>query len=405
MDPAPRYNARDASIMLAQMFDAKVILGTATPSLETYYNTEKKKYGLVKLHKRYGGVAMPEIVIANIKDERKWKKLHGSFTETLVNGINASLKNKEQVILFLNRRGFANYEECKTCSYVYTCRNCDVSLTYHKFQNKLICHYCGYSEKMPERCRSCGALDLEIVGTGTQKIEDEIAGLFPGAKVDRLDYDSTKTKHGHADVIAKFENREIDILVGTQMVTKGLDFDNVNLVGIISADQLIHHPGFRSHERAFQLMMQVAGRAGRKNKKGEVIIQANDPAHPVIQNVLSGDFKSMYQTELAERNAFAYPPFNRLIEITLRHKKVPNVEQAALYLANEARKTDLGIVLGPTLPFISKVNNYYLREILIKSVKTSRDLTSMKHALRNILDKMKGFPELKSVDVSMDVDP
>jgi primosomal protein N' (replication factor Y) len=189
------------------------------------------------------------------------------------------------------------------------------------------------------------------------------------------------------------------------MVTKGLDFDNVNLVGIISADQLIHHPGFRSHERAFQLMMQVAGRAGRKNKKGEVIIQANDPAHPVIQNVLSGDFKSMYQTELAERNAFAYPPFNRLIEITLRHKKVPNVEQAALYLANEARKTDLGIVLGPTLPFISKVNNYYLREILIKSVKTSRDLTSMKHALRNILDKMKGFPELKSVDVSMDVDP
>jgi primosomal protein N' (replication factor Y) len=248
-------------------------------------------------------------------------------------------------------------------------------------------------------------LDLEIVGTGTEKIEDEIAGLFPAAKVSRLDYDATKTKYGHADVIAKFENREIDILVGTQMVTKGLDFDNVNLVGIISADQLIHHPGFRSHERAFQLMMQVAGRAGRKNKKGEVIIQANDPAHPVIQNVLSGDFKTMYETELMGRIQFSYPPFSRLIEITLRHKKVPNVEQAALYLANEARKTGLAIVLGPAPPFVSKVNNYYLREILIKSLRNSKDLTGMKHALRHILDKMKTIPELKSVDVIIDVDP
>lgn len=405
IDPSPRYNGRDASIMLAHLFNAHVILGTATPAIETYYNTQKGKYGLVKLDTRYGGVEMPKIEIANLREQRKKKNLTGSFTKTLIHNITAALQNREQVILFLNRRGYANFQTCHTCGFVYKCKNCDVSLTYHKFQNRLICHYCGYSENVFDKCKSCGAVDLEIVGMGTEKIEDEIGELFPSAKVSRLDYDSTKTKHGHANVIAQFENREVDILVGTQMVTKGLDFDNVSLVGIINADQLIHHPGFRSHERAFQLMMQVAGRAGRKNKTGKVIIQASDPEHPVIYNVIHSDFKRMYETELSERLQFHYPPFNRIMQLTIKHKKVQVVEQAALFLANEARKTGLGLVLGPGMPFISKVNNFYLREILIKSNRESRDLGAMKHALRNIFDKMKTMPELKSVDVLADVDP
>ncbi len=405
IDPAPRYNARDSAIMLARLFDAKVILGTATPAIETYHNAEAGKFGLVKLTTRYGGMEMPQIVVANTREQRKRKNMPGSFTEALTLSVNKALANKEQIILFINRRGYANYQVCKTCNYVYKCKNCDVSLTYHKFQNKLICHYCGYSEKVVDKCRSCGAIDLDIVGTGTQKIEDEIAEQFPTAKVSRLDYDATRTKHGHATVISQFENREVDILVGTQMVTKGLDFDNVSLVGIINADQLINHPGYRSHERAYQLMMQVAGRAGRKNKTGEVIIQSADPDNAVIKNVINGDFKTMYETELSERSQFGYPPFTRMIEIELRHKKVLNVEQAALYLANEARKTKLALVLGPGIPFISKVNNYYIRDILIKSGKQSKDLTPMKHALREILDKMKTIPEFKGVDVSMDVDP
>jgi primosomal protein N' (replication factor Y) len=404
-DPAPRYNGRDSSIVLATLFKAKVILGTATPSVETYYNTERGKFGLVKLDKRYGGIEMPEFVVANIKDDTKWQRMQGSFTSTLVNEVSQALSKKEQVILFLNRRGFANYQVCKTCSYVYKCKNCDVSLTYHKFSHQLKCHYCGYFEKMVDKCKSCGAIDLDIVGMGTEKIEDEIAELFPTAKVSRLDYDALKTKHGHAKVIAEFENREVDILVGTQMVTKGLDFDHVSLVGIINADQLIHHPGFRSHERAFQLMMQVAGRAGRKNKKGRVVLQTSDPAHTVIYNVMNSDFKRMYETEIGMRRQFQYPPFARVIEVKLKHTKVQNIEQASLYLANEMRKTNTGKVLGPAIPFVSKINNYYIREILIKSTVDSKQLLQTKHALQQVLDKMKTLPDIKSVSVSVDVDP
>lgn len=405
MDPAPRYNARDASIVLANMFQAKVILGTATPAVETYYNTERGKYGLVKLDKRFGGMEMPEIAWINIKDEQRWKRMNGNFSQPMINEISTALKNKEQVILFLNRRGFANYQTCKTCSYVYKCKNCDVSLTYHKYLHQLKCHYCGYFEKVVDKCRSCGAIDLDIVGMGTEKIEDEITALFPSARISRLDYDSTKTKNGYAKVISEFENREVDILVGTQMVTKGLDFDHVSLVGIIHADQLIHFPGYRSHERAFQLMLQVAGRAGRKNKKGKVLIQTSDPAHPVIQNVLNGDYKKMYEIEVQARRQFQYPPFVRMIEIRLKHKQVQTVEKAALFLANEMRKTNTGHILGPAIPFVSKINNYYIREILIKSNQQTKDLASLKHALQQVLDKMKATAELKSVDVHTDVDP
>lgn len=402
--PAPRYNARDSAIVLANNFSAKVVLGTATPATETFYNAEKEKFGLVKLEKRFGGVEMPELVVANIKTETKWKRMKGSFTSVLTDEVSAALSKNEQVILFLNRRGFANYQICKTCNHVYKCKNCDVSLTYHKFSHQLKCHYCGYFEKVTDKCKSCGAIDLDIVGIGTEKIEDEIAELFPSAKVSRLDYDAMKTKHGHAKVIAEFENREVDILVGTQMVTKGLDFDNVSLVGIINADQLIHHPGFRSHERAFQLMMQVAGRAGRK-KRGKVVIQTSDPEHPVIQNVLNHDYRKMYERELLHRKQFLYPPFTRMIEITLEDKKVQTVEQAALFLANEIRRKNNCAVLGPGVPFISKINNYYIREILLKSDSRTNNLPAWKNSVQEILDKMRTMAELKSVSVSVDVDP
>lgn len=405
ISPPPRYHARDAGIMLAHLHHAKVILGTATPAIETNYNAANHKFGLVTLQQRYGNMQLPEIVVANVKDETKWKRMKGSFSPLLVDEIGYALKNKEQVILFLNRRGFANYQTCKTCTYVYKCRNCDVSLTYHKFSHQLRCHYCGYFEKVADKCKSCGAIDLDIVGMGTEKIEDEIAELFPSAKVSRLDYDATKTKHGYAEVIAKFENRETDILVGTQMVSKGLDFDHVSLVGVINADQLIHHPGFRSHERAFQLMLQVAGRAGRKNKRGKVIIQTSDPLHPIIQNVINNDYKGMYERELIHRRQFHYPPFARMIEIKLQHKNIQTVEQAALYLANETRKLNKAVVLGPAIPFISKINNYYLREILIKSNKQAKDLSEFKQLLQQVLNKMKTIAEFKSVQISVDVDP
>lgn len=403
-DPAPRYHARDCAIVLADCFHAKVILGTATPAVETYYNTEKQKFGLVTLQQRFGGVEMPEVELADTKLETKWKRMQGSFTSQLVSQINTALKNKEQVILFLNRRGFANYQTCKTCSHIYKCKNCDVSLTYHKFQHKLICHYCGYYEKVADKCKSCGAIDLDIVGMGTEKIEDEITGLFPTARVSRLDYDALKTKHGYAKVIAEFENREVDILVGTQMVTKGLDFDHVSLVGIIHADQLINHPGYRSHERAFQLMMQVAGRAGRKNKRGKVLIQTADPAHPVIQNVLNHDYKKMYESELLARQQFQYPPFCRMIQLTLRHRKIQTIEQAAWYVANELRKANVAAVLGPVAPFISKINNLYIREILIKSNAQTKTLTGLKKAIQTVLNQMKTLPEIKQVETKINVD-
>lgn len=403
-DPAPRYNARDASIVLANYFNAKVVLGTATPAVETYYNTERDKYGLVKLMKRYGNVQLPELQAVDIRQETKRKKMTGSFSSVLISEMSEALKRKEQVILFINRRGFANFQVCKTCNYVYRCKNCDVSLTYHKFSHQLKCHYCGYFESMNNKCKSCGAIDLDIVGSGTQRVEDEVAELFPNARIARLDYDATKTKHGHAEVIAQFENREVDILVGTQMVAKGLDFDHVSLVGIVHADQLIHHPGFRSHERAFQLMTQVAGRAGRKNKTGKVVIQTSDVLHPVIQNVLDHNYQKMYETELLTRRQFLYPPFTRVIEVLLKHKQVQPLEQAALFMCNELRKKNSGKILGPSIPFVSKVNNYYLREVMLKTTPQQKDIAAIKKNLQQIIDAIRAKKEWKGVEIKVNVD-
>ena len=405
MDPNPRYNARDCSIVLANHFEGKVILGSATPSLESYQNADKGKYGLVKMLHRYGNVALPEIVVEDMKREQKKKALHGSFSQTMTLGIQLALANKEQIILFINRRGFSQYQTCKTCGFVYKCRNCDVSLTYHKFQNKLVCHYCGYIEPVERACKSCGTMDLAIVGMGTEKIEEEISELFPEAKVGRLDLDTTRAKHGHSSVISSFENKEIDILVGTQMVTKGLDFDNVSLVGIVNADHALYFPGFRAYERAFQVMMQVGGRAGRKQKRGKVIIQTSNPQHPVIAQVVAHDYDTFYKSEMLERHRFQYPPFSRMVQITLRHKDVTIVEKAALFLANNIRKTKVGELLGPTVPLISRVRNLYLRDILIKTNQNTPDLQTFKRVLKENLNLLRSEKELKSVWISVDVDP
>lgn len=405
MEPSPRYHARDCAIMLARSFDARVILGSATPSVESYQNAEKGKYGLVQMFKRYGEVALPEIIVDDIKREQRRKSMHGSFTQTLTLAIQQALAAKEQVILFINRRGFSQYQTCRTCGFVYKCKQCDVSLTYHKFQNKLVCHYCGYTEPVERACRSCGTMDLSIVGMGTERIEEEIAELFPEAKVGRLDLDTTRAKHGHSTVIAAFENKEIDILVGTQMVTKGLDFDNVSLVGIVSADQALFFPGFRAYERAFQVMMQVAGRAGRKQKQGKVIIQTGNPEHEVIKQVVHHDYLSFFKAEIAERLRFNYPPFARMVQITLKHKEAEVVEKAAIFLASALRKAKVGDLLGPSIPLISKIRNYYLRDILLKTDSHTSDLQTFKKAIKENLDLLRTEKEIKGVWVSVDVDP
>jgi primosomal protein N' (replication factor Y) (superfamily II helicase) len=405
MDPSPRYHARDSAIMLASYHGARVLLGSATPSVETYYNALRGKYGLVKLTKRYGDVAMPTIVIEDTKRERQRKAMHGSFTEGLTIAIKQSLAHQEQTILFINRRGFSQFQTCRTCGYIYKCKRCDVSLTHHKYQNRLLCHYCGYSETLDSKCISCGTIDLDIVGMGTERIEEEIAALFPEAKVGRLDLDTTRGKNGHGAVIASFENREIDILVGTQMVTKGLDFDHVTVVGVVNADQALFFPGYRSNERAFQMMMQVGGRAGRRDKQGTVVIQTSQPQHPVIQYVLAHNYEGYYASEMTERQQYHYPPYERMVQITLRHLDVQVVEQASLFLANAIRKTQVGELLGPTLPLVSKIKNLYLREILIKTAPHTPGLVAFKQAIRESIMLLRAERGLRAVHVLVDVDP
>ncbi|MCS6934519.1 MAG: primosomal protein N' [Chitinophagales bacterium] len=404
-DPAPRYHARDAAIVLAGYFHAKVLLGTATPALETRYNVQKEKFGIVQLIKRYGKVQLPEMIVVDMRQENKQSSSVSSISKRLYHEVNEAVKRNEQVILFINRRGFAHYQICQTCNYVNKCRHCDVSLTYHKYNQTLRCHYCGYAEGVAQKCKSCGAPELNIVGAGTQRIEEEIAELFPQARIARMDYDTTKTKHGHAEVIAQFENREIDILVGTQMLSKGLDFDHVSLVGIVHADQLIHFPGFRSHEKAFQLMTQVAGRAGRKNYPGKVIIQTAHPMHPVIQCVLTGDYQKMYENELTARRQFLYPPFVRLIEVQLRNKQLLVLEEAALFLANEMRRLNICKTLGPSTPFVSKINNFYLRDILIKIQPQQKFIEQTKSALLEKIDAIRTSKNWRGTEIRVNVDP
>lgn len=404
-DPSPRYNGRDAAIVLAQIHKAQVLLGTATPSVETYHNVMKQKYGLVRMPERFGGLQLPEIVIVDLKDEQKKRKLQSHFSSVLIAELKAALERGEQAILFQNRRGFSPTYRCSTCGWHSECIHCDVSLTYHKYFQQLKCHYCGYQTALPKHCPACGSTGLILQGFGTEKIEDEIKIYLPDAKIGRMDLDTVRSKHAHAQIINDFEEKRIDILVGTQMVTKGLDFENVGVVGVLSADQLLQFPDFRASERAFQLMVQVSGRAGRKHKRGKVVIQAFNTASPVMKEVLDNDYQAFIVRELQERNDFLYPPFVRLIRITLKHKK-PEILNDAAKLYGKLLKKELGNwVVGPAVPYVSRVRGYYLLDFLIKLERDAKKIRFAKETVLNSADEMQRTEGYSGVRVNIDVDP
>ncbi len=404
-DPSPRYNGRDAVIYLAHHLKAKIVLGSATPSFESYQNAVKGKYGLVEMMERYGGVLPPEIITVNIREERKKKKMKTMFSPALTEAIQAALDEKEQVIIFQNRRGYAPYMVCEVCSWVPQCIQCDVSLTYHKYINELKCHYCGYRQRLPSQCKECASEEVNVQGYGTEKIQEELNSLFPDHHAGRLDLETARGKNKHAEIIERFESQKIDILVGTQMVTKGLDFDNVSLVGIVNADMTINYPDFRAGERAFQLLLQVSGRAGRRKKRGKVLIQTADPSQAVLDLVLKGDYNGYFQLEMWERQRFQYPPFNRIIRLTLKDKNKHKINDAAFKL-KEVLMDDLGPrVLGPVVPSVSWVRNYYLREIVLKLGKSAKEIQLVKASIRANYRKLKGDARFKSVIVQLDVDP
>lgn len=402
-DPAPRYHARDAAIVLANYHDAKVLLGSATPSIETYFNTQTDKYGLVTLSERYKNVRMPEIVLVDLKDKHFRKRMTGHFSDLLIEEIAEALSLGEQVILFQNRRGYSPIIECLTCGHVPHCQQCDVSLTYHKFKNQLRCHYCGYSIAKPTNCHSCSSIDLTTKGFGTEQIEQELAVLFPKAKTARMDQDTTRGKFGFEKIIDTFKNREIDILVGTQMLAKGLDFDNVSLVGIMNADNMLHHPDFRAFERSFQMMTQVAGRAGRSEKQGKVVIQTYNPNHNTIQQVTNHNYIGMYKEQLYDRQIYRYPPYFRIIKLTLKHRDYEKLKEGSMWLY-QVLSQNLGMpVLGPEEPAISRIRNEYIRTILIK-IPQNLHLGNTKKTIQKMLNSFEAVAQYRAVKVVVNVD-
>lgn len=405
-EPNPRYHARDVSIYLAHHHQANVILGSATPSIESYYNSIQKKYRLVELKNRFGTAKLPETIIVPLQTDIEKDSHQQLFGKTLLQEIEIRLAKKEQVILFQNRRGYAPFLHCNQCGHSPQCTQCDVSLTYHKWKNELRCHYCGYHTPVIKVCPSCGSTHLQMMGLGTEKIEEELQVFFPHAKIARMDLDTTRKKNTLQDLINEFENGEIDILVGTQMVTKGLDFEKVTLVGIIQADTLINHPDFRSHERAFQLIEQVSGRAGRREERGKVIIQTNKAEHPILQLASRHDYDTFLRQQLQERKQFYYPPFVRLIDITIKHKDAQKAQHAAQKLAKELKHLfTLKSVLGPEFPAVSKVRNQYIQKILLKLDRTSMNLEKSKEILRIKIAELKSNKEYSSCQVIIDVDP
>lgn len=403
-DPSPRYNGRDVAIVLAQLHGAKVLLGSATPSVESYYNAEEGRYGKVELTERYGGVQLPEIQCADLKKERKQKTMKSHFSSFLLDAIETTLGQGQQVILFQNRRGYAPIWMCEMCGWTPQCHQCDVSLTYHKSSNMLRCHYCGYHTSPPSSCSACGSRKLKMLGFGTEKIEDELAIYFPDARLKRMDLDTTRAKNAHASIISAFEDRLIDVLIGTQMVTKGLDFDNVGLVGVLSADQLLNFPDFRSFERAYQLMSQVAGRAGRVKQRGRVVIQTFEPHHWVIQKVIAHDYSGFYQQEVVERSNFNYPPFFRMIHLKLRHKDNDTLEMGAAAMAQLLRAVFNDRVLGPEAPPVRRIRNYYIKHITIKFERTASP-QKVKTVIREKIDVFLSQHDFRSILVDINVDP
>jgi len=403
MDPAPRYHARDAAVMLAQIHGAKTLLGTATPSLESYFNVQLRKFGLVELMQRYADSHLPDIYTVNMSLATKRHEVQGLFSHFLIEQMAQALERKEQIILFQNRRGYAVRMICHTCESMPKCQYCDVTLTYHKKTNLLKCHYCGYAIEVPHECPTCHSTDIEMKGFGTEQVEDTLAAIFPEARIARMDTDTTRSKNAYQQIITDFEQHKTDILVGTQMVTKGLDFDRVSVVGILNADALISFPDFRAFERAFQLLSQVSGRAGRKEVPGKVVIQTFQPHHPALRYVESNDFMAMYTSQIAERQQFRLPPITRMVKITLKHTEEETVMAAAQQLQGMLREVFAGNVMGPAAPLVSRIQNYYLQDFWIKM---SRDntLTAKKQQLREVIRQFKQLPQYKQVRCVVNVD-
>ena len=404
-DPAPRYHARNAAIMLANMHGAKTLLGSATPSLDSYFNALTGKYGLVSLNLRYGNTLMPQIIPVNVKELKRKKIMKDAlFSPILIDKITEALNNDEQVILFQNRRGFAPVIECKSCGWVPHCVNCDVSLTFHKFRNQLVCHYCGYTYQLPPVCPECRESDLKMMGVGTEKVEEEIASLFPAAKIGRLDFDTARTRTAYERIIDDFDGGKISILIGTQMVSKGLDFGNVSVVGIINADSLLNYPDFRAHERAYQLMVQVGGRAGRRDKSGTVILQTTQPEHPLIQMVQRFAYQEMAKMQLTERSMFRYPPYYRLIVVVRRSRNETVLYEQSLLFAAKLREKLGDRVLGPVSPPVTRVQSLHIKKIVLK-IEISANISPVRKLLEAVQHEMQMHSAYKQLLVHFDVDP
>lgn len=403
-DPAPRYHARSAAIILANMYKAKVLLGTATPSIETYFNAKNGKFGFVELSRRYKDIQLPQVEIVDIKDLRRRKMMKGPFSPRLLSAVREALEHGQQAILFQNRRGFAPMVECKQCGWVPKCPNCDVSLTLHKNMNILSCHYCGYTYKVPTACPCCEGTDIRGRGYGTEKIEDEISSLLPEAKIARMDLDTTRTHNAYDRIINEFSEGKTNLLIGTQMITKGLDFDKVSVVGILDADSMLNYPDFRAYEQAFMMMCQVSGRAGRKGKQGLVILQTKNQELPIIQQVVHNDYQNFYRNVLEERKDFHYPPFYRLIYVYLKHREENVVESAGYELGSRLREVLGNRVLGPDKPAVARVKTLNIRKIVLK-LENGIDMTRAKQVLRQVQAAMSKDKRYGALVVYYDVDP
>lgn len=402
-DPAPRYHARDTAAYLCKQWNAKLLLGSATPSIEAYFNGKRGKIGLSHLTERFGGVQLPHIEICDLKQERKQETMKGPFSSQLLHRIGETLGRRQQVIIFQNRRGYSSFVQCNSCGWVPDCKNCDISLTYHKYSQDLRCHYCGYTDQVPTICPNCKATYIKTKGFGTEQIEEELGLHFPNAVVARMDMDTTRGKHAYARIISDFEEQRVDILVGTQMVTKGLDFDHVGLVGILNADQLLNYPDFRSFERAYQLMAQVSGRAGRRGKRGLVVIQTSEPTHFIIEQVVRNDYEGMYASELVQRKQYRYPPFIKMICITLKHRDRDKVDAAADALAKVLDPIPDKILLGPEYPLIQRIRNKYNKQIILKM--GGANIKERKEQIFSAIQKVNEQKEFRSVYIVPDVDP
>jgi primosomal protein N' (replication factor Y) len=405
-DPAPRYYARDTALVLAQLHHAKTLLGSATPSVESYYHAQQNKYGLVKMMHRYGTAQLPKIQLADTRVAKRDKVMKAMFTPELTQSLQSVLEKKQQAIIFQNRRGYAPYLTCEECNWIPKCENCAVSLTYHMYSNELKCHYCGFQAYVPTACPACGSSKVHTVGHGTEKLEESIRLIMPGAEVRRMDLDTTRRKNSYQELLNEFEERKVDVLVGTQMVSKGLDFEGVTLVGIFDADRMIHYPDYRSYERAYQMLTQVAGRAGRSKEAGKVIIQTANVEQPILHKVIVGDYEAFYTEEIRERERYNYPPFSRLVRLTVRHKEKAVAEQAAAALTKQlAAKLDAQRVLGPEEPLIGRIRGLYLFNITIKLERLGLDVPAIKAYLQQAVESLLKVKEYKKASVIADVDP